>query len=67
MVILNKLKTTNKIQVAVAEIQSTFDVANPRHLQLEGLVANESGLATKIATLKSDINAIYSGYGLPTD
>ena len=51
----------------VADIQAAFDEANPRHLQLEGLVANDSGLATKIATLKSDINAVYSSRGLPTD
>ena len=67
LVILNNLKTTNKIQMEVAEIQAAFDVANPRHLQLEGLVSNDSGLATKIATLKSDINAVYSSRGLPTD
>lgn len=67
LVILNNLKTTNKIQMEVADIQAAFDVANPRHLQLEGLVSNDSGLATKIATLKSDINAVYSSRGLPTD
>ena len=49
---ITKTAVTNKIQVEVADIQAAFDVANPRHLQLEGLVANDSGLATKIATLK---------------
>jgi len=67
LVILNSLKKVSKIQMEVADIQAAFDEANPRHLQLEGLVANDSGLATKIATLKSDINAVYSGRGLPTD
>ena len=67
LVILNSLKKVSKIQMEVSEIQAAFDEANPRHLQLEGLVANDSGLATKIATLKSDINAVYSGRGLPTD
>lgn len=67
LVILNSLKKVSKIQMEVADIQAAFDEANPRHLQLEGLVANDSGLATKIATLKSDINAVYSSRGLPTD
>lgn len=67
LVILNSLKKISKIQMEVADIQTAFDEANPRHLQLEGLVANDSGLATKIATLKSDINAVYSSRGLPTD
>lgn len=67
LVILNSLKKISKIQMEVADIQTAFDEANPRHLQLEGLVSNDSGLATKIATLKSDINAVYSSRGLPTD
>jgi len=67
LVILNSLKKVSKIQMEVADIQAAFDEANPRHLQLEGLVANDSGLATKIASLKSDINAVYSSRGLPTD
>ena len=67
LVILNSLKKVSKIQMEVSDIQAAFDEANPRHLQLEGLVANDSGLATKIATLKSDINAVYSSRGLPTD
>ncbi len=67
LVILNSLKKVSKIQMEVSEIQEAFDEANTRHLQLEGLVANDSGLATKIATLKSDINAVYSSRGLPTD
>ena len=62
---LQALRNTVSIAMEVAKKVEDFEAKYPKVVIYDAIINDVSAVKTAVATLKTDVNAIYANYGLP--